>query len=236
MLADRPAVLTLIRQTMAPVCLLRLPRWQYRANICTNRPTTTRCTAPWPCWAKRSWHLDDGEKIMLTGRDELSKPEKSARGLPVHGADRGHHGGQREPLGAIRFDASCTHHHHRRLLLRLNHGHFAGSQELVPRSLRLNPLVWEHPRYSLCTYGKRRLTVLPRSHTVSVAVTIRLRDVKRACFQRPKSGWQSGTTSSGRSRRLYFLPTYPYPTHGGAGPVSGGHRGRQGRVQNPTGA
>ena len=153
----------------------------------------------------------------------------------MHGADRGHHGGQREQLGALRFDASCTHHHHRQLLLLLNHGHFAGSQELVPRSLRLNPLVWEQPRYSLCTYGKARLTVLPRSHTVSVAVTIRLRDVKRACFQRPKSGWQSGTTSSGRSRRLYFLPTYPYPTHGGAGPVSGGHRGRQGRVQNPGG-
>ena len=27
---------------------------------------------------------------------------------------------------------------------------------------------------------------------------------------------------------------YPYPTHGGAGPVSGGHRGRQGSVQNPS--
>ena len=52
---------------------------------------------------------------MLTGRDELSKPEKSARGLPVHGADRGHHGGQREPLGAIRFDASCTNLLHHRL-------------------------------------------------------------------------------------------------------------------------
>ena len=30
MLADRPAGLTLSRQTMAPVCLLRLPRWLYR--------------------------------------------------------------------------------------------------------------------------------------------------------------------------------------------------------------
>ena len=128
------------RQTMAPVCLLRLPRWQYRANICTNRPTTTRCTAPWPCWAKRSWHLDDGEKIMLTGRDELSKPEKSARGLPVHGADRGHHGGQREPLGAIRFDASCTHHHHRRLI----ETYCTGS-------------AW----YSLCTCVTGKCTVLP---------------------------------------------------------------------------
>ena len=34
--------------------------------------------APWPCWAKRSWHLDDGEKIMLTGRDEL-RNQKRAR-------------------------------------------------------------------------------------------------------------------------------------------------------------
>ena len=33
--------------------------------------------APWPCWAKRSWHLDVGEKIMSTGRDELYR--KSAR-------------------------------------------------------------------------------------------------------------------------------------------------------------
>ena len=187
MLADRPAGITLSRQTMAPVCLLRLPRWQYRANICTNRPTTTRCTAPWPCWAKRSWHLDDGEKIMLTGRDEISKPEKSARGLPVHGADRGHHGGQREPLGAIRFDASCTHHHHRRQIRRLNHGHFADSQRVAQRSLRLNPLVREQPRYSLCTCVTQSCTVLPRAHTVSVAVTIRLRDVYRTCFQRPKS-------------------------------------------------
>ena len=39
MLADKPAGNTLSRQTMAPVCLLRLPRWLYRANICTNRPT-----------------------------------------------------------------------------------------------------------------------------------------------------------------------------------------------------
>ena len=78
--ADRPAVLTLIRQTMAPVYRRRLPRWPARANICTNRPTTTFCTGPLPCWAKRSWHLDDGEKSMLTGRDELSKPEKRARG------------------------------------------------------------------------------------------------------------------------------------------------------------
>ena len=213
MLADRPAVLTLSRQTMAPVCLLRLPRWQYRANICTNRPTTTRCTAPWPCWAKRSWHLDDGEKIMSTGATQLSNPEKCARSLPVHGADRGHHGGQREQLGALRFDASCTHHHHRRLIWRLNHGQNADSQPSAQRSLRLNPLVWEQPWYSLCTYVASRLTVLPRSHTVSVAVTIRLRDVKRACFPRPKSGWQSGTTSSGRSRRLYFLPMYPYPRY-----------------------
>ena len=126
-----------------------------------------------------------------------------------------------------------THHHHRWLSERQNHGHFADSQTKAPRSLRLNPLVREQPRYLLCTCGKARLTVLPRSHTVSVGVTIRLRDVKRACFPRPKAGWQSGTTSSGRSRRLYFLPTYPYSTHGGAGPISGGPRGRQGSVQNP---
>ena len=155
MLADRPAGIILSRQTMAPVCLLRLPRWPGRGcacqHMCTNRPTTTRCTAPWPCWAKRSWHLDDGEKIMLTGRDELSKPEKSARGLPVHGADRGHHGGQREPLGALRFDASCTHHHHRLHFKLQNHGQNADSRNIVTRSLRLRPLVWEQPRYSLCT-------------------------------------------------------------------------------------
>ena len=166
MLADKPAGIILSRQTMAPVYRRRLPRWPARANMCTNRPTTTFCTGPWPCWSKRSWHLDDGEKIMLTGRDELPKPEKSARGLLVHGADRGHHGGQREPLGAIRFDTSCTHHHHRRQHLRLNHGHFADSQTKVPRSLRLKPLGWEQHRYSLCRYGKAQRTVLPRSHTV----------------------------------------------------------------------
>ena len=177
MLADKPASITLSRQTMAPVCLLRLPRWQYRANICTNRPTTTRCTAPWPSWAKRGRHLDDGEKIMPTGRDELSKPEKRARDLLVHGADRGHHGGQPGALGALRFNASCTHHHHRRQPKRLNHGNFAGSQPSAQRSLRLKPLVREQPRYSLSMYGNPQRTVLPRAHTVSVAVTIRLRDV-----------------------------------------------------------
>ena len=171
---------------------------------------------------------------MPTGGDELSKPEKRARGLLVHGADRGHHGGQRERHRTLRFAASCTHHHHRWLHKRLNHGQNADSRNIVPRSLRLKPLVWEQPRYLLCTCGKARLTVFPRAHTVSVAVTIRLRDVYRACFPRPKSGWQSGTTSSGRSRRLYFLPTYPYPTHGGAEPISGGPRGRQGSVKNPT--
>ena len=62
MLADKPAGITLSRQTMAPVYLLRLPRWQCRANICTNRPTTTRCTAPWPSWAKRGRHLDVAER------------------------------------------------------------------------------------------------------------------------------------------------------------------------------
>ena len=152
----------------------------------------------------------------------------------MHGADRGHHGGQRERHRTLRFAASCTHHHHRRLAKRQNHGHFAGSQEKVPRSRRLNPLVREQPRYSLCTCVTQSCTVLPRTHTVSVAVIMRLRDVYRRCFPRPKSGWQSGTTSSGRSRRLYILPTYPYPTHGGAGAISGGPRGRQGSVQTPS--
>ena len=169
---------------------------------------------------------------MPTGGDELSKPEKCARGLPVHGADRGHHGGQREPLGAIRFAASVTHHLHRWQRKGLNHGHFAGSQPSGQRSLHLKPLAYEQPRYLLRWFVAPQVTVPPRTHAVSVAVTIRLRDVKRACFQRPKSGWQSGTTSSGRSRRLYFLPTYPYPTHGGAGAISGGHRGRQGSAAN----
>ena len=172
---------------------------------------------------------------MPTGADELSKPEKRARAaFWSHGADRGHHGGQRERYRTLRFAASCTHHHHRRLPRRLNHGHLADSWRRANRQLRLEPLVREQPRYSLSTCVTPSCTVLPRSHTVSVAVTIRLRDVKRTCFQRRKAGWQSGTTSSGRSRRLYFLPTYPYPTHGGAGPVSGGHRGRQGSVQNPN--
>ena len=171
---------------------------------------------------------------MPTGGDELSKPEKRARDLPVHGADRGHHGGQRERHCALRSAASCTHHHHRRLTERQNHSHFADSQIYVPRSLHLKPLACEQPRYLLRWFVACRVTVPPRTHTVSVGVTIRLRDVYRRCFQRPKSVWQSGTTSSGRSRRLFFLCTYPYPTHGGAGPVSGGHRGRQGSVQNPT--
>ena len=162
---------------MAPVCLLRLPRWQYRANICTNRPTTSRCTAPWPSWAKRSWHLDVAEEIMPTGAAELSKPERRARSLPVHGADRGHHCGQPGMCRMLRFAASVTHHLHRRHLMRQNHGQNADSRNIVPRSLRLKPLVWEQPRYLLCTCGKARLTVLPRSHTVSVGVTIRLRDV-----------------------------------------------------------
>ena len=141
--ADRPAGLTLIRQTMAPVYLLRLPRWLYRANICTNGPTTARCTAPWPSWAKRKVQFGVAEDIMLAGGVSLSKPEKRARGLPVHGADRGHHGDQYGMCRTLRFAASCTHHHHRWLLLRLNHSHFADSQVLLPRSLHLKPLGWE---------------------------------------------------------------------------------------------
>ena len=65
--ADRPAGLILIRQTMAPVYLLRLPRWLYRANICTNGPTTARCTARWPSWAKRKVQFGVAEEIMLAG-------------------------------------------------------------------------------------------------------------------------------------------------------------------------
>ena len=217
MLADRPAGITLSRQTMAPVCLLRLPRWQYRANICTNRPTTTRCTAPWPSWAKRGRHLDVAERSCQPAAMSF-RNRKSARAafwcmalIAV--------------ITAVNASVIARSDSPRRVRTIIT--------DKVPRSLRLNPLVWEQPRYSLCTCVTQSCTVLPRAHTVSVAVTIRLRDVKRACFQRPKAGWQSGTTSSGRSRRLYFLPTYPYPTHGGAGPVSGGHRGRQGSVQNP---
>ena len=111
MLADKPASITLSRQTMAPVSLLRLPRWQYRANICTNRPTTTRCTAPWPCWAKRGRHLDVAERSCQPAAMSFrNRKSARARGLPVHGADRGHHGGQRERHRTLRFAASCTHH------------------------------------------------------------------------------------------------------------------------------
>ena len=67
MMAGKPAVLTLSRQTMAPLYLLRLPRWLYRANICTNGPTTTRCTAPWPSWSKRKVQFGVAEEIMLAG-------------------------------------------------------------------------------------------------------------------------------------------------------------------------
>ena len=151
----------------------------------------------------------------------------------MHGADRGHHGGQRDGRLRLRFAASVTHHHHRWLARRLNHGHLADSQAMLPRPLHLKPLGCEQPRYLLRWSVAARLTVPLCSHTESVAVTIRLRDVYRACFPRPKSGRQSGTTSSGRSRRLYFLPTYPYSTHGGAGAISGAPRGRQGSVQNP---
>ena len=52
----------------------------------------------------------------------------------------------------------------------------------------MKPLVREQPRYSLSTYGKAWLTVLPRSHTESVAVTIRLRDVYGACFSETEVG------------------------------------------------
>ena len=112
---------------------------------------------------------------------------KSARELPVHGADRGHHGGQPGAIGALISAASVTRHLHRRHKMRQNHGQNADSRNIVPRSLRLKPLGWEQHRYTLCRYGKPQRTVLPRAHTVSVAVTIRLRDVYRACFQRPKS-------------------------------------------------
>ena len=172
---------------MAPVCRRRLPRWPARANICTNRPTTTFCTGPLPCWARRSWHLADGEQSMPTGAADLAEPKKRARDLPVHGADRGHHCGQPGMCRMLRFAASVTHHLHRRRKKRQNHGQNADSRNIVPRSLRLKPLVWEQPWYSLCTCVTWACTVLPRSHTVSVAVTIRLRDVCRACFQGPKS-------------------------------------------------
>ena len=52
----------------------------------------------------------------------------------------------------------------------------------------MNPLVREQPRYSLSTYGKCGLTDLPHSHTVSVGVTIRLRDVYGACFSETEVG------------------------------------------------
>ena len=139
----------------------------------------------------------------------------------------GRHGGHRERHLALRFDAECTHHHHRRLSWRLNHGHFADSQTKAPRSLRLKPLVREQPRYSLCTCVPPLCTVPPRSHTVSVAVTIRLRDVYGACFQRPDSERQPSTTSSGRVWEA-VVPSYVSipESHGGAGAISGGLQGR----------
>ena len=56
----------------------------------------------------------------------------------------------------------------------------------------MNPLGREQPRYSLCTDGKAGLTVLPQSHTVSVGVTIRLRDVYGACFSETEVGVSVG--------------------------------------------
>ena len=201
MLADKPASITLSRQTMAPVCLLRLPRWQYRANICTNRPTTTRCTAPWPSWAKRGRHLDVAERSCQPAPMSF-RNRKSARAAfwctaliavitAVNASVIARSDSPRD-VRTITFPGPK----------RRKHGHLADSQTKAPRSLRLEPLVREQPRYSLCTCVTWACTALPRSHTVSVAVTIRLRDVYGACFPRPKSGWQSGTTSSGRSRRL----------------------------------
>ena len=52
----------------------------------------------------------------------------------------------------------------------------------------MKPLVREQLRYSLFTYGKCWLTDPPHSHTVSVGVTIRLRDVYGACFSETEVG------------------------------------------------
>ena len=76
-------------------------------------------------------------------------------------------------------------------------------------------------------YSKRR-----RHHTSAG----RLKSMLSETEVRVAVGYSDQRRAAGLgTRRLYFLPTrmYPYPTHGGAGPVSGGHRGRQGSVQNP---
>ena len=178
MLTDRPAGITLSRQTMAPVCLLRLPRWQYRANnICTNRPTTTRCTAPWPCWAKRGRHLDVAERSCQPAAMSF-RNRKSARAAFWCTA-------LIAVITAVNASVIARSDSPRRARTIITDGSssvkimviFLTVKIMAPRSLRLQPLGCEQPRYLLRWFVACRLTVLPRSHTVSVAVTIRLRDV-----------------------------------------------------------
>ena len=99
-------MLILIRRTMEPVGPLTLSRWQTRANIGTDRPTKAFRTAPKPFWAKRERQLAASSAIVLTGAAKLSEPKKCARGLPMHRADRGHHGGQPGALGGLISAAS----------------------------------------------------------------------------------------------------------------------------------
>ena len=180
--------------------------------------------APMPCWAKRSQHLGASARAPA-GVVKPSEPEECARGSGTHRAGRGRHAGHSEDHLARRFDATRSVTSPRWLKRRQNQGQLAGSQSDVQRRLRLQPLVCERPLYSLCTCVTRIRAVLPRTRTGSVGVTSRWQTADGRCSERPLRLQQSRGTSSDRSQRTYIFCMYPYPSYGGAGPVSGGLQG-----------
>ena len=166
-------MVTLRRQTMAPVGPLSLSRWHTRAIVCTDRPTKGRRPAPMPCWAKRSQHLGALARARRApaGVVKPSEPEQCARGPGTHRAGRGCHGGHSDDHLARRFVATRSSTSPRWLKRRQNQGQLSGSQNDVQRRLRLQPLVCEQPLYSMCTCVTRIRAVLPRTRTGSVGVT-----------------------------------------------------------------
>ena len=149
---------------------------------------------------EKSQHLGVGESIVLTGGVKLPEPEKCARGPGMHRTDCGRHGGHSDGRLALRFAASGSSTSPRRLKRRQNQGQLAGSHSDVQRRLRLQPLAWEQPPYSLCTCVTRLCTGSPRTRTGSVAVTSRRQTSNGRRSERRFLLQQSRVTSSGRSQ------------------------------------
>ena len=93
------------RRTMAPLCRLRLPRWQQRPFTWSNTLRTCQRTAPKPSWLKRRLDLEGHEELAPADEGWTAGPESCARPCALHRNERRHDAHRDDGRGVTELDA-----------------------------------------------------------------------------------------------------------------------------------